>query len=309
MMMVATTTRTAQKGYGIGKYRLCQALDLLREAGFTVVDWYVPIGELFEDPDKALDWSACERWAHSINEHAQKLGMRFNQMHGLDYDRALGDEHISAVERMTDNALRAATILGIRDVVMHPIIMEPGRRDFKSCISENVRFLREKAAIAGRLGLRLAVENMIAKRCFDGRSEWRFCTCWAELRALVEAVDCENVGYCFDVGHANYSGMDVYETLVAMGERLFAIHVHDNDTFSDQHLLPYQGTVDFETFTRGLAHAGYKGDMTMESSNVAKGMPPEMTRLMLKAVYEGACHLARRVDYHTMQKEGAINGV
>ncbi|MDO4546784.1 MAG: sugar phosphate isomerase/epimerase [Clostridia bacterium] len=303
-MNAASTTRVITRGYGARKYRIDEILRFLRQAGFTVVDWYAPACELIESKSSALDTEAWNRWAHGAREVAEKLGMRFSQMHSLELDRSLGEDHMNATEIMTDNALRAAAILGVRDVAIHPIIMEPRLRAFEQCIKYNVSRLRKKAELAGALGLRLALENMLTKRHFDGRQEWRFCTCIEEHEALLTAVDCENVGYCFDVGHANYTGTDICEAVTRMGGRLFAVHVHDNDTFSDQHLIPYQGNVDYEAFARALAHARYAGDMTMEVLNAANGMPPEMARHTLRAVYEAARHLISRVQYYCEEENG-----
>ena len=307
MMKLVTTTRVLAIGYGGRKYRMPQTLRLLKEAGFRHLDWYAPECELMEDRRAAMDMEAWKKWAEQTGECACKLGMRFHQMHSLELDRTLGQAHVEEMERLTDNALQAAKILGVRDVAIHPIIMEGERRGFDQCIEDNAIRLRRKAELAGRLGLRLAVENMLAKRLFDGSTQWRFCTSWAEHQALVEAVDCENAGYCLDVGHANYTGTDLYHTVLGMGERLFAIHVHDNDGFSDQHLLPYQGTVDYESFARALAQAHYGGDMTMEVVNAANGMPRAMARPMLRAVYEACRHLAKRVQYY--REEGIAYGI
>lgn len=307
MMKVVTTTRVLLSGYGGKKYPMRETLRLLREAGFQYLDWYAPECELLEDRNAALDVEAWKKWAQETRECAQRLGMCFRQMHSLELDRTMGRTHAEAMERLTDNALYAAAILGVRDVAVHPLIMEADRRGFDQCIRHNVVRLREKAELAGRLGLRLAVENMLAKRLFDGRAQWRFCTSWAEHQALVEAVDCENTGYCFDVGHANYTGADIDQTVLGMGERLFAIHVHDNDAYSDQHLLPYQGTVDYESFARALAQAHYAGDMTMEVVNAANGMPEAMVRPMLQALFEASRHLAKRVQYY--REEGIGYGL
>ena len=296
MMNVATTTRAVVRGCGGERYSIFKTLAMLRDAGFSIVDWYAPECELLDGREEAGDCERWKRWACEVRDCAEKLGLRFCQMHALDQNYARGEAYAQYISRASEKTFLAAQILGVRDAAIHPILSAPERRDFDHCIADNVAYFSKLAVTAGKYGLRLAIENMLSKRHFDGTEEWRFCTSWQAHRALVSALDFENVGYCFDVGHANYTGTDPYDVPVAMGKRLFAIHVHDNDTFSDQHLLPYQGTIDFNRFTQGLADAGYAGNMTMEVINAANRMPEPMAMLTLKAICEAARHLADKVE-------------
>lgn len=309
MMNVAATTRTFCRDGALNRHPIQKTLRALRGAGFSIIDWYAPECDLLDDAHAAALPENWERWADDVREMGEKIGVCFHQMHALDQDFSRGASYAEHISRMTEMTFRAARILGVRDVAIHPIISPPDRRNFDRCIWDNALYFKRLADLAGAYGLRLAIENMLSKRHFDGAEEWRFCTSWHDHRALVEAVDCENVGYCFDVGHAHYTGTDPYATPVAMGDRLFAIHVHDNDTFSDQHLLPWQGTLDFDRFARGLADGGYAGDMTMEVVNAANRMPERMAGCTLRAVYESAAQLARMVDHYKEEKEGIDYGL
>lgn len=303
MMKVAVTTRSFCRDCASERYPIRKTLEMLREAGFTVIDWFVPECELLSNADPASNSERWERWAGEVREMAERLGICFHQMHALDQNFARGENYAEYINRMTERSFCAAKILGVRNVAIHPIISMPDRRYFDACLEDNVDYFRRLADLAAHYDLRLGIENMLAKRHFDGEVDWRFCTCWQDHRALVEAIDCENVGYCFDVGHAHYTNTDVYATPVAMGRRLFAIHVHDNDTFSDQHLLPWQGTLDFERFASGLAVSGYDGDMTMEVINAANRMPEPMAKHTLQAIYESARYLADRVENYKNGKK------
>lgn len=308
MLPVSSTTQTFFCGFGGREYTVCEALDRLHQSGFRLADWCAPGSELFRCCERAMQWDECERWAHQVRNHAEKLGMRFHQMHSFDLFCELGEQHVHQVETLTDHAIRVGAILGVRDVVMHTIVSAPSRHDWDSCVADNTRRLRQKAELAGKYGMRIALENMLEKLYFDGRKEWRFGISNEEHIALVEAADCENVGYCFDVGHAHYMHLDPYESIMKMRDRLWALHIHDNDSFSDQHLLPYQGTIDFERFAQALADAQYQGAVTMEVLHATNGMPDCMADLTASAIYESAVHLAQRIESY-QSKEGAFNGV
>jgi sugar phosphate isomerase/epimerase len=55
-----------------------------------------------------------------------------------------------------------------------------------------------------------------------------------------------NLGFCFDVGHANMNE-GVEEAYHLMASNIRSTHLHDNDGKSDQHLFPLQtGTIDWK---------------------------------------------------------------
>lgn len=302
MMDVTTTTRACSLDLEKKPIPILKTMRRLRDAGFRVLDWYAPDCELLGDATRANQLDAWKRWAGEAREQAERLGLSFRQMHALDQDLTKGQDQVDHVEAMNEMSFHAAQILGVRCAAIHPLISKPGRRDRASCLKDNTAYFRRKSEVAGRFGITLALENMLTKRHFDGRMEWRFCTCLEDHVELVQSIDCENVRYCFDVGHANYTNTDVRSAIAAMKDDLVAIHVHDNDGFSDQHLIPFQGTIDFEIFTRALAN-DYRGDMTMEVLKGANGMPTVVADPALKTVYESARYLAGRVWHHKHKRE------
>lgn len=55
-----------------------------------------------------------------------------------------------------------------------------------------------------------------------------------------------------DTGHAHVNGWDPAQVAEALGSRLIACHVHDNDGSSDQHLPVGQGTIEWKPFFAAL---------------------------------------------------------
>lgn len=64
----------------------------------------------------------------------------------------------------------------------------------------------------------------------------------------------EELGCCFDSGHANVMKVTEEET-DALVSRLFTAHLHDNGGGTDEHKLPGEGTVDWPKLMRKLAAA------------------------------------------------------
>jgi len=88
----------------------------------------------------------------------------------------------------------------------------------------------------------------------------------------------DNVKFCFDNGHEHcftktIPFMDVFTN------RVCCTHIHDNHgrifgdkvTETDEHLLPFDGTYDFERMMRKLDEYGYEGSLMLE---VSQGKTP-----------------------------------
>jgi sugar phosphate isomerase/epimerase len=52
------------------------------------------------------------------------------------------------------------------------------------------------------------------------------------------------VRFCLDVGHAHIGG-GIGVALESMRERVVTAHIHDNHGEKDEHLLPFDGTIDW----------------------------------------------------------------
>jgi sugar phosphate isomerase/epimerase len=76
------------------------------------------------------------------------------------------------------------------------------------------------------------------------------------LAHLLGMLPRDEVGVCLDTGHLNaFSSLPVARWWNCVGDRIVALHLHDNDGISDDHLAPGRGTFDFGTlagFLEGL---------------------------------------------------------
>lgn len=69
--------------------------------------------------------------------------------------------------------------------------------------------------------------------------------------------------FCWDCGH-EYSRLKDEKPMPKFGERLAALHIHDNSIVKDDHQIPYTGKVDFEDVGKRLAESGYDGTLMLE---------------------------------------------
>ena len=62
---------------------------------------------------------------------------------------------------------------------------------------------------------------------------------------VMDSIDDEYLKFCYDSGHNNVFDSN-YDYLSKYGERLIALHLHDNDGKKDQHTLNKYGTIDWD---------------------------------------------------------------
>ncbi|MCH5197826.1 MAG: sugar phosphate isomerase/epimerase [Oscillospiraceae bacterium] len=81
-----------------------------------------------------------------------------------------------------------------------------------------------------------------------------------------------NVGFCWDNGHEACFAHG-REYLPLFGDRCVYTHIHDNNRIYnvDEHLLPYDGQIDFRRVADLLHASGYKGSLTLETDTPREG--------------------------------------
>lgn len=71
------------------------------------------------------------------------------------------------------------------------------------------------------------------------------------------------VGICLDFGHAHMEG-DVVEAIETVSEHLITTHVHDNRARTDEHLVPFEGSIDWPAALTAVQKVGYDGTLLLE---------------------------------------------
>lgn len=81
---------------------------------------------------------------------------------------------------------------------------------------------------------------------------------------LLNEIDCSNLGILLDCGHVRVTNEPMDEAFRAAGDRLFHVHVDDNNGLRDQHLVPGEGIVDFSELYALLRQSAYCGFLCAE---------------------------------------------
>ena len=95
-----------------------------------------------------------------------------------------------------------------------------------------------------------------------------------------EDLDVSDVGICLDFGHAHMDG-DLVDAIETVSGHLVTTHVHDNRGRTDDHLVPFDGTIDWPSALTAIQKIGYDGTLVFEIA--AHRSPKETLKQAQKA--------------------------
>lgn len=107
--------------------------------------------------------------------------------------------------------------------------------------------------LAEPLGVKLAVEVLVNELSAPGPL----------VHFVEQLLETAPVGICLDFGHAHIQG-DLVEAIETVSEHVVLTHVHDNRGKGDDHLPPFDGTIDWPAALTGLQKVGYDGVLIVE---------------------------------------------
>ena len=269
---IVTTTSVFEPGYPAE-----EAMDRLKRLGFEAQD--IALDYWQEAPDSPFMGDDCIRWANALRERAEKTGIPYTHSHAPS---EAGDHPI--IRR----ALETASALGARYMVLHPVCGNHGRY-----FDDPAEFIEtNKAAIAPWLRkarscrVMILSENLLWGPSRDPRV----------IAELVRQVGSEWFGWCYDTGHANCFGFRS-EVLKECAVVPASLHIQDNHgDAKDEHLIPGDGTVDWDVLTETLKQIGYSGDCVLEAHHQSLTAPDSKRDAILTKLLNRAQVLRDKMD-------------
>jgi sugar phosphate isomerase/epimerase len=92
------------------------------------------------------------------------------------------------------------------------------------------------------------------------------------LAQFIKDTHLHNLGFCFDTGHAHMEG-GVGAGFQLLRDRVVTVHLHDNHGEKDEHLLPWEGTIDWDAAIAEFANLSDPLPLVLELKETASGAP------------------------------------
>ena len=211
--------------------------------------------------DQLAEWLSDTRLElHSIHAPAFEA-LRDGQWLG-PLSNASGDEG----RRKTAVAEAAAAVQMARRIPFRYLVVHVGVPDgagetrADNQADAAFRSVEAIATIAAEAGVQVALE-VIPNALSSGP---------ALVQLVEEQLEGLDVGVCLDYGHAHLMG-DLGDAIETISGHLWTTHVHDNRGTRDDHLVPFQGSIDWAAAVVETQKVGYDGVMMFE---VAGGADP-----------------------------------
>lgn len=210
-----------------------ESMNIAKEAGFEniFIQWYNKNWEVSQEEQA--------KHAKAIGLNIEFAHLGYTKINAIWEEGELGESLIEYYKNDLDNMHS----LGINLVVMHLTFLQP---PLKSELGLNR--LKKIVEYAKALSIKVAFENTRIR---------------GYLEYVLDNIKDDNVGICYDVGH-NHAHFNDDLNLDLFKDRIFAVHLHDNDSTDDQHKIPFDGTIDWEYNVKKLKENNYNGPVTLE---------------------------------------------
>lgn len=213
-----------------------ETIDAIKEAGFenVFVQWY------------NRDWECSQK---EQLEYARKQGLNVIFAH-------LGYQNINDIWNQDESG---------------DMLVERYKQDIKTCKENDIPMVimhltsKQEAPMYNEKGLKRIQEIVDYAKELNIKVAFENTKIKGYLEYVLQNIQNDNVGICYDAGHchAHFNDEFNYELFK---NRIFAVHLHDNDKSADQHLIPFDGTINWNNVVTKLKECNYDGPVTLELS-------------------------------------------
>jgi sugar phosphate isomerase/epimerase len=215
----------------------------LARAGASAIELFCSRGHFDyrsgDDTREVAAWLSGENLTlHSIHSPTNR-DFQLNRDSGaplsiIDPERLRRQEAVDEIKRALDLVEHIPFRYCIQHVARQRDV--PDERKWDAAFSS----LEHLSLFARQRGVTLAIENTPGEMATP-----------VNLKNFLEQTRLSNVKLCFDAGHAHIEG-GAQEALEAVSDLVVTTHMHDNRGERDDHLLPYEGTIDWTEMLAAL---------------------------------------------------------
>ncbi len=81
---------------------------------------------------------------------------------------------------------------------------------------------------------------------------------------MLREVNSPGLQLLLDIGHLHVVKEDIPKSVLKMRDKIIHVHIHDNDSTRDAHLVPGEGNIDFKSIVKALREINYSGYLSAE---------------------------------------------
>lgn len=229
--------------------------------------------------DHPLSGNDYLKFARELKKIGLDNGIVCNQSHAPFPSTPVGNDYLKRAIECTAEA-------GGEICVIHP--------DNNKTPEENAEMYSALLPFAKQHGVKIATENMWNWDNEKNQSSFAACATSESFVKHIDVIGDPDFVACLDIGHAEMrgSGSGAVNMIKALGNRLQALHIHDNDRLNDSHQIPFSMNIDFDAVAKALAEINYSGYFTLEADNYMKGFNAENAFDGVKDLYAAVKKLA-----------------
>ena len=209
-------------------------------------------------------------FARELKKIGEDNGIVCNQSH------APFPSVVPEIRDKLERAIECTAAAGGKICVIHPC------NDFGA--ERNAEMFFELLPFAKNCGVKIATENMFN---WNSAEDCALPAACSDEKSFIEHLNKVNDDFfvaCLDLGHAEMKGLGTSAVAMirALGEKLQALHIHDNDKRHDSHQIPYSMDIDFKAVIKALKEINYRGYFTLEADRYiqsAEEAPEKIKRL------------------------------
>lgn len=242
-----------------------RAIELVAKAGFDAWDFSMSAYFTYDwnkgivlDKDCPFRSSEYLPFVRRLKQVGLDNGIHCNQSH------APFPSHVKEIEDYFKRSIECTAEVGGNICVIHP--------DNRRTAAENGEMYNALLPFAKEYGVKIATENMWAWDVEANKASFAVCATVESFKEHLDAVDDDYLVACVDIGHAEMMGdMVSAESLIrGLGDKVHALHIHDNDRWHDSHRIPFSMDIDFTKVAKALKDINYQGYLTLECDGYIK---------------------------------------
>jgi sugar phosphate isomerase/epimerase len=244
------------------KHPLTTALRGIKQAGFEGVEILADVPHAYPDAIDANLTSEVKRELESLGLAVSNINVNCSFGYWKDappepyFEPGLispNPQHRADRTRLIMKAMEFARDVGAKNIsitsgrMLGGMPPEPAARQF----AESIRPILDRA---DQLDVNVGIE------CEPGL----YLEYVAELREWIDRLNHPRLGANLDIGHSQVIGESIPEVVKLLNDRIWNMHVEDIPGRKHYHMIPGQGTLDWQGLKRALEEIRYPNFLTVE---------------------------------------------